>query len=251
MTDGTLGYQGTQRPGSNQGEYNAQTFLAESLINRISSCTLVQIVSVTNAGALSPVGFVDVQPLVNQLDGNSNAVPHGVVHGLPYFRLQGGADAIIIDPKVGDVGIAVFADHDISSVKANKAQANPGSMRRFSMADGLYIGGVLNGVPTQYIRYSASGIEVHSPTKIKLTAPEIEITATTKVTTTAPLAQTDAPVIALNGNVTQTTGGGVAGVTLQGPLHVNTEVFAQTTPLHTHQHTGVTTGASNTGGPTP
>ena len=256
MTDPT-GYQGTQRPGTDGGDYNSQTFLAQSLINRINSATLVQVVAVTNAGALSPVGFVDVQPLVNQLDGENNAMPHAVVYNVPYFRLQGGADAIIIDPKVGDIGIAVFADHDISSVKVNKAQANPGSARRFALADGMYIGGMLNGTPTQYIRYSASGIEIHSPTKVTISAPQVEIDATTKLQITTPLSETDAPIIVMNGVIAQTNGTGTGtstfggALTVQGQLKSNTEVVAVTTPLHTHAHTGVTTGAGATGGPTP
>lgn len=239
-----LGYQGTQQPGDNQGDYNAQTFLAQSLINRVSSCTLVSIVAVTNAGGLSPVGFVDVQPLVNQLDGSRNAVPHGVVHNLPYFRLQGGTDAIIIDPKVGDIGIAVFASHDISSVKATKAQANPGSMRRFDMADGLYVGGVLNGVPTQYVRFDGTGVEIVSPNKITLTAPIVRINASGNVLVTSP-------TIGLAGDLAQTTGPGSGHSTMQGPLVVATEVTAATTPLHNHAHTGVTTGGGTSGGPVP
>jgi hypothetical protein len=39
---------------------------------------------------------------------------------VPYFRVQGGADAIIIDPKVGDLGIAVFCSRDITGVKRSK-----------------------------------------------------------------------------------------------------------------------------------
>lgn len=261
-----FGYQGTQQPGDNSGDFNAQSFLIQSLINRVNTSTLVQVVAVTNAGELSPVGFVDVLPMVNQLDGDGRPTPHAVVHHIPYFRLQGGTDAIIIDPKVGDLGIAIFADHDISSVKAAKGQANPGSMRRYDMADGLYIGGVLNGTPAQYIRYYSGGIEMFSPTKVLIRSPEIELrataqiqsnapvitnTATTSISDVAPVATTTAPIIALNGNITQTTGGGTPGVTLQGPLHVNTEVYAQTTPLHTHAHTGVTTGGGTSGGPTP
>ena len=94
-------------------------FLISQALNRVSTATLVKVVSVTNAGGLSPVGFVDVQPLVNQLDGAGNAVPHGVLHRLPYFRLQGGADAVILDPKVGDIGMAAFANRDISLVKTS------------------------------------------------------------------------------------------------------------------------------------
>lgn len=226
MTD-QYGYQGTQRPGTAGGDYNAHTFLAQSIVNRINSCTLVQVVAVTNAGALSPVGFVDVQPLVNQLDGSNNQMPHAVVFGIPYFRLQGGTDAIIIDPKVGDIGIAVFADHDISSVKANKAQANPGSMRRFSLSDGLYIGGVLNGTPVQYIRYSAAGIEMVSPTKVTISAPLVEIDASTSLTVSTPAA-------GYSGTIT------AAG-----------EIVAVSTPVHSHVHGGVTPGAADTSGPIP
>src|SRR3546814_8828800 len=124
-------------------EFGGVSFLVQTILSRLSTATLVRIVSCTNAGGLSPVGFVDVQPLVNQVDGANNAVPHGVVHNLPYFRLQGGDDAIIIDPKPGDIGMAAFASRDISAVKASKKQSNPGSGRSFDMAAGMYFGGLL------------------------------------------------------------------------------------------------------------
>lgn len=76
---------------------------------------------------------------------------------------------------MGDIGIAVVASRDISSAKATKAAAAPGSRRRFDLADSLYIGGVLNDAPTQYVRFSAAGIEVKSPTKIILDAPAVEV----------------------------------------------------------------------------
>jgi hypothetical protein len=94
---------------------------------------------------------------------------------------------VIIDPKVGDIGLCIFADRDISSVKANvaalrggKGSVTPGSGRRFDMADGLYVGGLLNGVPTQYVQFSASGINIVSPTKVTITAPETDIVGALK-----------------------------------------------------------------------
>jgi hypothetical protein len=172
---GEFGYQGTKSQNDSQGSYNATLFAIKQALSRINTCTLVKVVAVTNAGGLSPVGFVDVQPLVNQVDGANNSMPHQVLHQLPYFRLQGGSNAVILDPQVGDVGIAVFADHDISSIAKTKKQGNPGSWRRFSMADGLYIGGVLNGTPVQYVQFTAAGINVVSPTKVTITAPETDI----------------------------------------------------------------------------
>lgn len=148
-------------------------------------------------------------------------------------------------------------------------------MRQFDYADGIYIGGVLNGVPEQYIQYSDTGIHMHSPTKVRITAPEIELDAETSIKSTAPLIRStasasveaiaptileSAPLITMDGAMVQGLGPNNPGATtahLRGPLHVeleihsDTEVTAQTTPLHTHQHTGVQTGGSNTGGPTP
>jgi GpV Apex motif len=266
------GHTGQQTPTDTASEFNAMRAVVRALIARINTCTEVQVVAVTNAGDLSPVGFVDVQPLVNQLDGAGKSIPHGVLHRLPYFRLQGGTDAVIIDPKVGDIGIAVFADHDISAVANAKAQANPGSGRRFDMADGLYIGGVLNGVPEQYIRFHAGGIDIVSPTKIRLAAPEIEIDgdssikltaptidsdASTSITLTASEVSTNAPVIGLNGAVTQTAGSAGAGtVQLAGPLNVTSaihsddDVTAGTVSLHGHVHGGVAPGGDSTDAPT-
>src|SRR5574337_340077 len=104
MANPEIGYKGAQDPTSSTSDFNAHSFLIRQTLNQISTATLVQVKAVTNSGGVSPVGFVDVLPLVNQLDGYSNAVPHGVVHNVPYFRLQGGANAVIIDPQVGDIG---------------------------------------------------------------------------------------------------------------------------------------------------
>jgi len=170
-----MAFRGQQSPTDGGSEFNALCFLVQQLLGKANTASLVKVVAVTNTGDLSPVGFVDILPLVNQVDGNGNATPHGIIHNVPYLRIQGGANAVILDPQVGDIGPAVFADHDINSVKANRAQSNPGSGRRFAMADAMYFGGMLNGVPTQYVQFNTAGITLHSPTKINIEAPTIEI----------------------------------------------------------------------------
>jgi hypothetical protein len=171
-------YAGTQRPGSGNDPLNAQAFLIEQMLNRAWTATLVKVMAVTNAGGVSPVGFVDILPLVAQIDGAGHATPHGTIFHIPYFRMQGGANAIILDPQVGDLGIAVFAAQDISSVKATKAAANPGSRRKFDPADAIYIGGVLNDVPTQYVAFSASGIAIVSAANVSIAAAAGTVTVT-------------------------------------------------------------------------
>lgn len=139
-------------------------------MGRMNTATLVQIKTapydddgnpITNAnGNIPAVGFVDVQPLVNNVDGSGTATPHGTVYKIPYFRIQGGKNAIVCDPQKDDLGICIFADRDVSSVKANKAQANPGSSRRFDIADGLYLGGMLNQAPQCYVYLDNESVTV-------------------------------------------------------------------------------------------
>jgi hypothetical protein len=217
-----VGYLGTAEATDDGSDYNANTFLVWSILARVRTMQPCQVLSVTNSGGISPVGFVSLQPLVNQLDGYDNAMPHGPLYNVPYFRLQGGANAIIIDPQVGDIGWAGFADRDISSVKATKAQANPGSKRMFSMADAFYFGGMLNGTPTQYIAFSSSGIAITSPTKVTIAAPVVEV---------------DAPSIILNGALQQGNGSNAGNASMGGTLTVTQDVIGGGKSLKTHTHT--------------
>lgn len=173
------GYLGSLTQRTGLGAFNSQAFLIRQLLAETHVATLVQVVGCTNSGADVAVGFVDVQPLVDQIDGSGKPIPHGVLHRLPYLRMQGGANAVILDPQAGDIGIAVFAERDISRVKATQAQAAPGSNRRFDMADGLYLGGVLNGVPTQYVQFNANGINVTTPGTFSVQANAIAFNSRT------------------------------------------------------------------------
>ena len=138
--------------------------------------------------------------------------------------------SVIIDPQPGDIGIAVFASRDLTNVKSTKAQANPGSFRMHDFADGMYLGGLLNGVPTQYVQFGSGGVSIVSPDTITLQAPNI----------------------VLQGAVAQSGG----NVTMAEDLTVSGGVVADLTgstfdgiPFATHVHTGVTSGGANTGVP--
>lgn len=234
------------------GEFDRIAFMVQQALAKMQTATLVRIESCTNAGGLSPVGYVDVTPMVNQLDGQGNPTPHVTIYNVPYFRLQGGANGVIIDPQKGDIGVAVFASRDISQVKSTKKQGNPGSRRQFSFSDGMYLGGMLNGTPTQYVQFSAAGIKIHSPTAVILEAPDIqlqaqtvEINASTSTTVTTPTFTVNGATV-LNGTISQ-TGGGAAQ--FSGSMSVTGDVTAVGVSLHNHVHGGVVPGGGNTGAP--
>lgn len=164
---------------SDNTDFNSMHFVVQQATRLMSTATLVQVKKVSNAGEVAAVGHVDVLPLVNLMDGANNATSHGTVYNLPYYRLQGAGKGIILDPKVGDIGMAVFADRDISAVKKNKARSNPGSRRRFDMADGMFLGSFLGAPPTSYLQFKDDGSIVLSPdngtTFVKIEAGRVEI----------------------------------------------------------------------------
>ncbi|RQZ76078.1 oxidoreductase [Burkholderia glumae] len=243
-------YLGQQDQTTDLTGFNALSFITWQILRQISGARLVKVMAVTSAGDVAPVGFVDVQPLVSQLDGWNNSVPHGTIYHLPFFRLQGGANAVIIDPQVGDIGVAIIEDRDISSAKANRGFANPGSKRIFDMADGLYVGGFLNGSPQQVVQFNAAGITISSPTQIRLAAPTIVIQATQTVGITAGQEITNsAPIVEVDGQMTQGEGPLGGNAAMQGPLVVQQDVTAAGTSLHSHTHPGVQPGDANTGAP--
>lgn len=127
----------------------------------------VQVMAVRNAG-LAPVGQVDIQVLVDMVDGQGNTVQPGTISNVPYFRLQGGTNAVIVDPSPGDIGMACFCSRDISAVKSVKDSAPPGNWRSHDFSDALYLGGFLNGTPTSYIQITEGGILVHNTSGVKL-----------------------------------------------------------------------------------
>ena len=169
---------GAIQPWSTWGEFNRIQFVVAQLLSRIQTLTLVKVISCTNAGGVSPVGSVNVQPCVNQTDSAGNPQPHGIIYNVPYLRLFGGnaGNAVILDPEPGDIGLCAFASRDVSQVVSTQAPANPGSNRSYDFSDALYIGGMLNGgVPAQYVQFQDAGITIVSPVAITLQAPTINL----------------------------------------------------------------------------
>lgn len=148
-------------------ELNGLNFAIQQAMLRLQTSLPVQVMAVRNAG-LAPVGQVDIRVLVDMVDGRGNTVQHGTINNVPYFRLQGGVNALIVDPAPGDIGMACFCSRDISAVKSAKKQAPPGSWRTHDFSDALYLGGFLNGTPTSYIQITENGILVHNSSGVKL-----------------------------------------------------------------------------------
>ena len=208
----------------------------------------VQVIAL-HGGGLAPVGRVDVQPLIQQTDSAGNVMALPVLYGLPYLRWQGGASAVILDPTVNDIGLVCFADRDVSAVIASLKQSAPGSNRRFSLADGFYMGATLNAQPTQYLWFDAdNGVKLISPNPIQAIAdnggsnpPTVTMNSSGIVLSFGGHSITiNSSGIAISGAV---TGDNTATFSGEGTFNGGHTVSA-------HVHPGVQSGSSNTAKPT-
>lgn len=129
--------------------------VVKSLIGNAHTSMLVQVLSVDSSNL-----SCSIKPLTMLIDAQNNAYERGVINNIPFFRLQGGINGIICDPQVGDIGLAVFCERDISMVKRNKVQSPPSSKRQYDLNDAVYIGGFLNNTPQQYIQFTDTGINI-------------------------------------------------------------------------------------------
>ena len=204
---------GQANPFSDASEFNMLDFIIARATDEMQTVSVGEVIAV-NTGAQT----VDVQILVNLVTGANTPVEHEVIAGRPYFRLQGGGNAIICDPVVGDIGVVVFASRDITGVVAAKGAANPSSNRRFSWSDGIYLGGILNGAPTQYMQFLAAGggINIVSPGTVAIQAPATTISGTANVAGNTTLQAT----LAVTGTSTLTGAvsapGGITTTTIAG-----------------------------------
>ena len=154
---------GQQEPIDSNSDFWVISFIIAQKIAELETMTPVQVVAVhPGTGSPPTAGTVDVQLLVSLLDGANNSSKPGIVYGVPYFRMQGGPWAIVIDPAVNDFGYILSAARDISAVKANPGIQVPGSLRKISFSDGIYVGGILNGTPAATLWLKPDGTWVWS-----------------------------------------------------------------------------------------
>lgn len=216
---------------------NSMEFFIRSLISQVVSTSLpVVVTAVERKGEEAGAGYVTVKPLLQPRKNSGDGLEVTTIPKLPYFRLQHGKAAIICDPKVGDIGLAVVAKHDISNINGSTTPKVPATYRKFDPSDSFYIGGFWGKAPEVFIHLEDEGtIKIKAPTKITMEAPECEVNASTSFTV-------NSAQINLNGLI---SGGGSGGAdaTFSG------DVKAKGISLTEHVHSGVESGNSSTGAP--
>lgn len=156
---------------------------------------------------------VDVQPLSKALDGGVYRTPPPVL-GVPVAMIRGGGFFLRPWYKSGDVGVIVYADHDIDRIAEAGQECQPNTERNHGEEDGIFVGAFIpksnpiSGVPDDTLVMSTEGGSVY----IALHHDHIEIKGDIKMV----------------GNIEQT-----------GRTDVTEDVTASGISLAHHTHTGV------------
>lgn len=159
-------------------DYNALMFMIKQQLLGINTAELVKVEAVNGDNT------VDIKPLLSLPTAQGTYIKNTTIYNIPYTRIQGGKNALDIKPEVGDIGIVVYCQRDISNVLRSKGEANPNSNRFYSASDGVYVASIasLNSTPENFIKIDENGVNI--TTSKELTIKASKITANCDIETT-------------------------------------------------------------------
>lgn len=223
---------------------NSLDYFVQSLISKVVSTSIpVVVTAVERIGTSQGAGYVSVKPLLQPRNNDGQGLQVTNIPKLPYFRLQHGKAAIVCDPKVGDIGLAVVAKNDISNINGDNTPKVPATFRQFDPSDSFYIGGFWGSAPEVFIHLEDSGeIHIKATKEVKVEAPTCKIETDTCEVNASSSFTVNSAQINLNGPISGGGSGG-ANATFSG------DVTAKGISLTTHVHSNVQSGNSNTGQP--
>ena len=212
-----------RRLNSGASEYKAISFLVEQAIKgMVNTAIPVRVDSCTKPGVGGAAGYVSATPLVMQRGADGKGLQPVSLPQLPFFRLQAGNAAVVLDPQPGDIGLAICSQQDSSNVQAGTSgPVQAGSFRCFDMSDSFYVGGFMNQTPETYIHLDPEKgeVTVKSPAKITLESPTIELKGSLQMGNSSGSGSGD--TISLTGNI-QATG----SATFDGNIRSNGSITA-------------------------
>lgn len=254
-------------------DYNTDDAFIRGIMGEIYTAEAVVVIDVLeNNGHDGPPGFVNVLPLVSQIDAYNNIIESVKLFRLPYYRYQAGAAAIVVDPKPGDIGIAVYMKRDSSDISVEQTEPiKPNTFRSFDQSDGFYIGGFYNKAPSVFIELDDDGtIDITSTSSVTINTQNAIINCNTANVEASSSATISSPQTTITGNqatinaqtringnlfiaggITWTGNAQGEGGTANfiGTINATNDVTANGISLNSHVHGGVESGSSTTEAP--
>ncbi len=252
----TTNYKGNRIHSSSNTQYNALDFLIKNTMHSMLNTALpVKVVEVIEEMALdggSKTLYLSLLPLILQYDAYGKVLENQIIYKVPCFSLQSGKAAILMKPEVNDIGIAIFAQQDISQL--SNIPKKPASYRSFSFADAIYIGsiqGMGTTEPEIFIKFLQEGeIEIEAKESVRIKSAKVEIVADDILLEGNVRVEGD---MILEGSLEVSDTAEIkSDAKILGKLEVESTIDSLDTragqlSLKLHTHCGVESGNSNTG----
>ncbi|SSM14462.1 putative bacteriophage protein [Klebsiella pneumoniae] len=137
----------------------------------IKGCVFADIVLVKKVNGKTLTVF----PLVTGTNASGGSIENQDVYNVPFIQYQAGNSSVKMTPRVGDIGLVIACDKDITNVKKTKGGGPPPTQRRHSYSDAVYITAIasLNDEPTEFAEFTGNGINIQSPGVVNINGLKI------------------------------------------------------------------------------
>lgn len=124
--------------GGNRGAYNDPVAGFMTLMERYlrSYVNTIQPVEIT---ALNDDGTVNVKPLLQNKTTGGKVLQPAEIYNIPVLSLKGNNCSLIFDVAVGNQGLLMAGQYDITEYKKNKTLSGKPTNRTYSYSDGFYL----------------------------------------------------------------------------------------------------------------
>lgn len=185
-----------------------------------------------------------VQPMIMMVSSDGQNISRAQVASVPVFQIGGGGFVLNFNLNPGDLGFLKANDRDISLFMQSFLETAPNTYRMHSFEDALFFPAILNNFTINdedaehVVLQTLDGSQRVAiwPDRVKITSDHIIM---------------DAPLTTFTGAIVADGSRATSNAEFNGTIHTTGDVIADTISLQTHVHSGVQSGASNTGEPVP
>jgi hypothetical protein len=165
-----------------------------------------------------PPPMVQVQPMVMMVNTDQQTVSRGQIASVPVVQLGGGNFFLHFPIQPGDLGWILANDRDISVFMQSFTEAKPGSLRKKSFSDAIFI-------PQTFRNYTLDGADEAGLVLQSLDGTVKIVLLDDTIRVKAPQVHLEGTVL-VNGDITIEGGGGAQPIKFTGDMYVDGNIAA-------------------------
>ena len=174
-----------------------QLFLRQYLNSFLGTVQPVEVAAVSEDNA-----FVDVLPLIRQINTQNEEIPitaDNTLYKIPVMKFEGNGCKITYKPAAGDIGLLIACKFDITNFKNTKAQSTVGSLRQFNWADGFFLPVSFNSAGDGLVISNQQTTITLLPASVDINTQTVNITADTANVTAMAVKLEDGSLTVIDG----------------------------------------------------